>query len=247
MTGEDLGLKPNTVGQARFEYSPLSKFFNKRLKEEDKKEGLLKRLKNIENKNEEQLKAIEDQREVQTKIICTNKIKPPLLKSIYTQDVKNRRVDNDEAKRIFKILEYMEGKFYMYYKTDCSKLVYRSGENEYFDFTKFGQVSSFYLKLVNGNIGVNVAKLSMNEFKNEIDRRKKKKAKKSSYKINKKDVLENAEALYSGLNIIVDAFERLVFKQTVLKDQIKSKIGIEHTRSENLVNTVEDILDSVIK
>ena len=34
------------------------------MKEEGKKEGLLKRLKNIEDKNEEQLKAIEDQKEV---------------------------------------------------------------------------------------------------------------------------------------------------------------------------------------
>ena len=39
------------------------------MKEEEKKEGLLKRLKNIEDKNEEQLKAIEDQKEIQTKII----------------------------------------------------------------------------------------------------------------------------------------------------------------------------------
>ena len=58
MTGEDLGLKPSTVEQARFEYSPLGKIFNKGLKEEDKKEGLLKRLKKIEDKNEEQLKAV---------------------------------------------------------------------------------------------------------------------------------------------------------------------------------------------
>ena len=58
MTGEDLGLKPSTVEKARFEYSPLGKIFNKGLKEEDKKEGLLKRLKKIEDKNEEQLKAV---------------------------------------------------------------------------------------------------------------------------------------------------------------------------------------------
>ena len=55
---------PSTVKQKRFEYSPLGKFFNRGLKEESKKEGLLKRLKNIEDKNEEQLKAIEDQKEV---------------------------------------------------------------------------------------------------------------------------------------------------------------------------------------
>ena len=58
LTGEDLNYKPSTVEQAKFDYSPLSKFFNKGLKEGDKKEGLLKRLKNIEDKNEEQLKAI---------------------------------------------------------------------------------------------------------------------------------------------------------------------------------------------
>ena len=43
LTGEDLGLKPNTIEQARFEYSPLSKIFNKGLSENDKEEGLFKR------------------------------------------------------------------------------------------------------------------------------------------------------------------------------------------------------------
>ena len=53
LTGEDLGLKPSTVEQAKFEYSPLGKVFNKGLSEEDKKEGILKGLKNIKDKNEE--------------------------------------------------------------------------------------------------------------------------------------------------------------------------------------------------
>ena len=60
LIGEDLGLKPSTVEQAKFEYSPLGKVFTKGLeKEEDKKEGVLKRLKNIEDKK--QLKAIKNQ------------------------------------------------------------------------------------------------------------------------------------------------------------------------------------------
>ena len=41
LTGEDLDLKPSIVTQAKFEYSPLGKLFNKRLSEHDKKEGLL--------------------------------------------------------------------------------------------------------------------------------------------------------------------------------------------------------------
>ena len=56
LTGEDLGLKSGTVEQAKFEYYPLGKIFNKGLdKDDDKKVGLLKRLKNIEDKNEEQV------------------------------------------------------------------------------------------------------------------------------------------------------------------------------------------------
>ena len=49
LSGEDLGLKPSAVEQTKFEYSPLGKVFNKGLEQkEDKKEELLKRLKNIE-------------------------------------------------------------------------------------------------------------------------------------------------------------------------------------------------------
>ena len=55
LTGEDLDLKSSTVEQAKFEYSPLGKIFNKGLSEEDRKEGLLKRLENIEDKNDELL------------------------------------------------------------------------------------------------------------------------------------------------------------------------------------------------
>ena len=47
LSGEDLGLKPSTVEQAKFEYSPLGKIFNKGLNEDDKEERLFNRLKNI--------------------------------------------------------------------------------------------------------------------------------------------------------------------------------------------------------
>ena len=72
LTGE--GLKPSTIEQARFEYSPLGKIFNKGLSEDDKKEGLFKRPQNIEGKikcknkkesepikNEEQSKIVKDE------------------------------------------------------------------------------------------------------------------------------------------------------------------------------------------
>ena len=61
LTGEDLGYKPSVFEPARFEYSPLGKIFNKGLKEEDKNKGLLKKLRNIEGKNEQKLKVSEAQ------------------------------------------------------------------------------------------------------------------------------------------------------------------------------------------
>ena len=53
LTGEDLGLKPSTIKQTKFEYSPLGKIFDKGLSEDNRKEGLFKRLDNIKDKIEE--------------------------------------------------------------------------------------------------------------------------------------------------------------------------------------------------
>ena len=63
LTGEDLGYKPDVIQKAK--YSPLCKVFNKGLDESDKREGLLKRLKNIEDKSGEQLKKTENKKDNQ--------------------------------------------------------------------------------------------------------------------------------------------------------------------------------------
>ena len=64
MTSEDLGYEPGVFEQVKFEYSSLGKVFNKRLETEDKKEGLLNRIKNtedtIKNQIKSQLKPIEN-------------------------------------------------------------------------------------------------------------------------------------------------------------------------------------------
>ena len=42
LTGEELGLKPISIEQTKFEYSPLDKIFNKGLDKDDKKEVFLR-------------------------------------------------------------------------------------------------------------------------------------------------------------------------------------------------------------
>ena len=51
LTKKDLGYKPDAFEQAKFEYSPLRKVFTDGLDKSDRKERLLKRLKNIEDRS----------------------------------------------------------------------------------------------------------------------------------------------------------------------------------------------------
>ena len=60
LTKKDLGYKPDAFEQAKFEYSPLGKVFTDGLDKSDKNEGLLKRLKNIEDKSNNQLLTIKN-------------------------------------------------------------------------------------------------------------------------------------------------------------------------------------------
>ena len=52
LTGEDLDYKPDALTQTKFEYSPLGKTLTFRSTKDDKKEGLLKRIANINKAND---------------------------------------------------------------------------------------------------------------------------------------------------------------------------------------------------
>ena len=60
LTKKDLGYKPDAFEQVKFEYSPLGKVFTDGLDKSDRNEGLLKRLKNIEDRSNNQLLAIKN-------------------------------------------------------------------------------------------------------------------------------------------------------------------------------------------
>ena len=94
LTGEDLDIKPSTIEQAKFEYSPLGKIFNTGLSEYDKKkEGLFKRLESIKDKNDELLNRFNTTNKInQTpKINNQNKI---LIYSTQLSFAKFRNIDD---------------------------------------------------------------------------------------------------------------------------------------------------------
>ena len=113
------GLKPSTVEQIKFEYSPLVKIFNKGLSKDVKKEGLFKRLENIKDKNEEQLQATKDQEEKQLKELKNiDKSKP--LKAIGELSRKNDETNKllSEFRKIDEALDHAE---FVCTKTDGTK------------------------------------------------------------------------------------------------------------------------------
>ena len=124
-TGKDLGLKPSTVEQTKFEYSPLGEIFNKGLSEDDKKEGLFKRLKSIEGKNEVQLQAIKNQGGKQLwefeNINKSNTLK--LIEEI--------RRKNDEANKILLEVKKIDAKL------DTAELVCIKTDGTKYDFNIF--------------------------------------------------------------------------------------------------------------
>ena len=60
LTKKYLGYKPDAFEQAKFEYSPLGKVFTNGLDKSNRKEELLKRLKNIEDRSNNQLLTIKN-------------------------------------------------------------------------------------------------------------------------------------------------------------------------------------------
>ena len=89
LTKKDLGYKLAAFEQPKFEYSPLGKVFTDGLDKFDRKEGLLKRLKNIEDRSNNQLLALRD-------------INRPAIKGSFGSDNENNGNfgSNDEYKTI---------------------------------------------------------------------------------------------------------------------------------------------------
>ena len=148
LTGEDLGLKPNTNEQAKFEYSPLGKTFNKRLSEEDKKEGLFKRLENIENAQKNLIK--NDDNEIYTpKSEFDDKDKKQQTNNI---DTKPSNIFNylkslsPEAKDLMDEIEKHDDDI------DINKIAFIGSDREKFTFNTFDMPLNFLSNIYNGKI-----------------------------------------------------------------------------------------------
>ena len=157
LTGEDLGLKPSTIEQTKFEYSPVGKIFNKALDEDDKKEGLFKRLKNIENVRKKLIRGDDNK-----SIYSTPRSE---FDSRDDNDTKPRNVFDylkslsQEAKKLMDEIEEADDDI------DKYKLAFIGSNRERFNFNIFRMPLDFPSAIYNGEISLKEAEFSKEKWR----------------------------------------------------------------------------------
>ena len=193
LTGEDLGLKPTTIEQVKLKYSPLGKIFNKALKVE-----LLKRLKNIEGKNKEQLIVLKDQLEKQTII---SKVKNPNFNNLSF-----RNLLGDKSMKLFnKIRDQDE-------IIDYSRLNFIGSHKKYhFTFRNFMSLGNLAENIYNGNVSLDAAKQEQRKMENMLENVIDYNPIKDVCKNQKRNILLNAREFCNGRKEVLIAFEENMF------------------------------------
>ena len=155
LTGEDLGYRPDPVQKAKFEYSPLGQVFKKGLTTDEKSEGLLKRLKNIEDKTDNQLIAIENNTGNQPPEIKDGINNQPLSikgqKISDTKKFKFRDANGNEIKELNYLIDHIENSIEKYIERKNFSIQTRStndGKNVYknYNFSDYTDLRSLQKK-----------------------------------------------------------------------------------------------------
>ena len=189
LTGEDLGYKPDVVQKAKFEYSPLGQVFNKGLDTSEKQVGLLKKLKNIEDKTDRQLEENKDNQLGVKSVGYT-------VKEELSQEAKNilEKLNNQE-----KLIKY-------------KKLRFTGGNGKDYHSNSFSFLRELFRTIYYGEILIPGAEREQNNFDYVIKILNIYKLRKDSkyYKF-KQDLLINAHNFYDGREMIIKAFENKIF------------------------------------
>ena len=168
LTGEDSGYRPDPIQKPKFEYSPLDQVFNKGLGVNEKQEGLLKMLKNIEDKTDNQLDLVRDQGDKQLDLIGKTNI--GRAKSIGFQNEGNEELKKLED-RIRDKEKKIRGK-----DNDKDKdkiFVYTAKYLVTYDFSKYIHLMNFAEDVYKEELPLDEAKDEQKEMLKNINKLKK--------------------------------------------------------------------------
>ena len=123
LTDEDLNLKPSTVEQAKFEYSPLGKIFNKGLDTDDaKKEGLFKWLTNIEKSQSSNNNNLSSPRSESSEKILVSDDKDEDENAKIERDLYQGSIKGMKGLKLPVEIESKDEKFQMYLENNLNKI-----------------------------------------------------------------------------------------------------------------------------
>ena len=224
LTGEDLDLKPSTVEQAKFEYSPLGRIFNKGLSEEDKKEGLFKRLKSIKDKDEKLLE-VKNKTEENIKEV-TDFVDQPL---------------SFEAKELIEEIKVIQK------DVDYRKLKIRGGSNVDYDFSDYKTFKELLIDLYYKETTIDDVEGKQDEFSAVISVLEGYAPRDNKYVEAKNKLLNNVENFYKGREKIIEGFKNGVFPLYYDK-QYEEQMKVEEIKNEQEKKlTGMKFLDTLLK
>ena len=166
----------------------MGKIFNKGLKEEGKKEGLLKRLKIIEDKNEQQLKTTKNK---------TENIKhvTDFVKELLSQEAKTLI---EEIRTIQKDVNYR-------------KLKIRGGNNVTYDFSDYKTFKELFRDLYYKKMTIDDAEHIQDEFNSILGVLRDYTPRGQKYIEAKNNLLDNVKKFYEGREKIIKGFKDGIF------------------------------------
>ena len=165
----------------------MDKIFNKGLSEDDKKEGLLKKLKNIEDKNEQLLKIKNKKENIEE---ATDFVKEPL---------------SLEAKALIEEIRIIEK------DVNYKKLIIRGGKNVTYNFSDFKTFNEFFRDLYYKKMTINDAEIRQNKFDSKRDALDNYPPRVPEYIEAKNSLLNNTKNFYEGTKKIIKGFKEKIF------------------------------------
>ena len=239
LTGEDLALKPSTIEQTKFEYSPLGRIFNKRLDKDNKKEGLFKRMKNIKNA---QKKLIRDN----DKDDKDNKDKDKKTQQFNNVDTKPSNVF-DYLKRLSeKAKDLMDEIKDVVDDIDNNKLLFFGRNKEKFNFNIFRMPLIFLSAIYNGEISLKEAEISQRNLEKKIEELKfNYRSENAEEKEEINGVLMQANDLLEYRNKIIDAFKDGTFSSERLKKSYDAAYDYVLEDINNFIQKIESMSENI--
>ena len=228
LTGKDLEYKPSPLQKAKFEYSPLGQVFNKGLESNERQEGLLKRLKNIEDKTDN-----------------LNVNDGSKLKKIdfYNPQIERSRKAAQEINEIIneikKIKNSPRDKDTKKYQPKFNFI--RANKNED-DFNKYIDLRELGNDMQNGSLTLDEAKEIKRQMKHEINDLKNYAAKSDKTKNIKNKVLENVKMPYKGIKNVIKGFEDGDFLIKDLVNRVK-KMTVNNNQEVKMDKNLKNLMN----